>query len=273
MGRKQKWILTDYTQEKVKKEKKKMKRITEHRPKHYKYAGKEFGNYLAGLIDGDGHINKLGYIIIVFHENDIQLAYWLKKEIGYGHVRRIKDKKGYTYILSNMLGIRKVANLIKDKLCLETKVKQFNENLTTKIEGLGKTKKSRVSLNNSWLSGFIDADGSFRIYILNREKREEIRLLLQIDQKNKELLEEIKGIFGGYLGYREKQETYYYSTVSYKNIRKVVLYIDRYPLQSRTKILGYIRLRKSYLLVQEGKHLEKAGMIKIRKYKEKTFKI
>jgi intein/homing endonuclease len=38
-------------------------------------------------------------------------------------------------------------------------------------------------LKNHWLAGFSDADASFQIKILNRSRRDEVRLNFQIDQK------------------------------------------------------------------------------------------
>jgi single-stranded DNA-specific DHH superfamily exonuclease len=47
----------------------------------------DFGYYLAGLIEGDGYIGKRS-IEIAFHINDISLAYYIKKRIGYGNVTK-----------------------------------------------------------------------------------------------------------------------------------------------------------------------------------------
>ncbi len=242
-------------------------KISEHRPKHYYYSEKELGRYLAGLIDGDGNIGKNGYITIVFCERDVSLAYRLKKLVGYGSVRKVKDKKAWIYVISNKEGVVKVATWIRDKLCLESKVEAYNNYLVPRY-GIDKTKLGEVSLDNGWLSGFIDSDGSLRIYTLKREGKpnEEVRLLLQIDQKTKMILSKIQKLLGGYLGYRAKHDTYYYSTVSYGNIYKVLKYIDKYPLQSNVKHLQYMYIRKSYILIQEKKHLTEKGMIKLKNY-------
>ena len=53
--------------------------ISNHIPKHKKpVSDDEFGFYLAGLIEGDGYINKKVISInIVFHELDVSLAYYI----------------------------------------------------------------------------------------------------------------------------------------------------------------------------------------------------
>ena len=38
---------------------------------------------------------------------DVQLAYYIKKIIGFGQVNKVKDKNAYLYIISNKDGIIK----------------------------------------------------------------------------------------------------------------------------------------------------------------------
>ena len=53
-----------------------IKLISKHVPKHLKPASKDqFGYYLAGLIDVDGHFSSKQQLVIVFHSLDASLAY------------------------------------------------------------------------------------------------------------------------------------------------------------------------------------------------------
>lgn len=52
---------------------------------------------MAGLIEGDGWFGKKE-LHIIFSEDDISLAYLIKKRIGYGNVYKIKNKKAVRYI-------------------------------------------------------------------------------------------------------------------------------------------------------------------------------
>ena len=47
---------------------------------------------------------------------DVNLAYYVKERIGFGSVKKVKDKNAYLYIISNKEGIIKVINLINGKL-------------------------------------------------------------------------------------------------------------------------------------------------------------
>jgi len=58
-----------------------LRRISLHIPKHSKpIKDVDFGHYLAGLIDGNDHFSSAKQLIIVFHINDISLAYYIKKK-------------------------------------------------------------------------------------------------------------------------------------------------------------------------------------------------
>ena len=79
-----------------------VKHVSIHIPKHSKPLNdKQLGHYLAGLIDGDGHFSNIPQLVIVFSAPDAFLAYYLKKTLGFGHVRKIKDKNAYLLIISN----------------------------------------------------------------------------------------------------------------------------------------------------------------------------
>ena len=73
-----------------------IKPISDHVPKHLKPLNNEqLGYYLAGLIDGDGHFSKALQLVIVFSSSDAFLAYYLKERLGYGNVKKVKDKNAY----------------------------------------------------------------------------------------------------------------------------------------------------------------------------------
>ena len=145
------------------------------------------------------------------------------------------------------------------------RIEQFNERLVPKIT----TKKTQVihpdsvSLTNHWLAGFIQGDGSFQIKVLNREAgKVEVRVVMQIDLKESSILQKIANRFGGYLGYRSAQNTYYYSSVSFGRVVKFINYLDKYQVIGSTLTLYWL-WRKCYLVIQAKKHLNTNGVEKI----------
>ena len=244
-----------------------------HVPKHLKpISDDQFGHYLAGLIDGDGHFSSKQQLIIVFSSADVALAYYIKERLGFGNVRKVKDKNAYLLIISKKEGLLKVINLINCKLRTLNKYNQvinniLNHSLYNK-ENIELKFNQTNDFNNHWLAGFSDADASFQIKVVSRVNRSkpEIRLNFQIDQKNNAILLLIKDFFGGNIGYRLCQDTYYYGSTSFGSARKVVNYFDEYHLQS-SKHLNYLKWRKAYLLIQNKEHLNDQGFKQIIKLK------
>ncbi len=150
-----------------------------------KFSSKEeFGYYLAGLLKGDGQIglpsigkpslNRVLNPRITFtsHINNLEMYLIIHNQLGKigrfqvtGNVLR--------YIIGNIEGMKLVINLVHGKL-RTTKNIRFNQlieflnnkyNLKFKWSSL-----DRSSLySNSWFTGFIEADGHFRIKTVKRK--------------------------------------------------------------------------------------------------------
>lgn len=250
-----------------------IKNISNHVPKHLKPLNNEqFGHYLAGLIDGDGHFSKIQQLVITFSSPDAFLAYYIKEKLGYGAVKKVKGKNAYLLIISKKEGMLNVINLINGKLRAEHRFNQVINNILshTKYKGLDIkfTINSSDNFNNHWLAGFSDADASFQIKVINRfiRNKSEIRLNYQIDQNNNLLLNMIKNYLGGNIGYRKSQDTYYYGSTSFGSAKNVIKYFDKFNLQSK-KHISYLRWRKVYILIQNKEHLTEKGLVKILKIK------
>lgn len=250
-----------------------VKHISEHVAKHLKPINNEqFGHYLAGLIDGDGHFSKAQQLVIVFSSPDAFLAYYLKEKLGNCNVRKVKHKNAYLLIVSKREGILKVLNLINGKLRSKNRFNQVINNILNhnryKDVSINFTINLTDDFSNYWLAGFSDADASFQVKIINSNRRNkaEVRLNYQIDQKNNILLMKIKYYLGGNIGYRKTQDTYYYGSTSFGSAKNVIEYFNKFNLQSR-KHVSYLRWRKVYTLIQDRQHLTDKGLIKIRRIK------
>lgn len=250
-----------------------VKNVSVHVAKHSKPLNDEqLGNYLAGLIDGDGHFSKIQQLVIVFSSPDAFLAYYIKKRLGHGKVKKVKGKNAYILVISNKQGILNVIDLVNGKLRTWNKFSQVIDNLLNnksyKDLNLKFTMNNSNNFDNHWLAGFSDADASFQVKIINRvtRKKPEIRLNYQIDQKDDTLIKMIKNYLGGNIGYRKTQDTYYYGSTSFGSARNVINYFDKFNLQSR-KYISYLRWRKAYTLIQDKQHLTVNGLSKIMRIK------
>ncbi len=240
-------------------------------PKHLKpMSDDHFGHYLAGLIEGDGHFSSQQQLVIVFHSLDASLAYLIKKRIGYGSIKKVKDKNALILVISAKKGLEKVIKLINGKLKTENKHNQIIKNILSQRSYIDLLTDFNLTLNNNfnnhWLAGFTDADASFQIKLLQRNNRVEVRLNFQIDQKKDDILLLIKNLLGGNIGYRKSQDTYYYGSTSFGSAKNVINYFDQFHLLS-SKHVNYLKWRKAYLIIQNKDHLSKNGLNKIIKLK------
>lgn len=153
-----------------------------------------FHYYFTGLWEGDGHVwipqtthspsgkRYIPHFTITFDKRDIKLCIRLKEILG-GSISDKFPVNACTFTISSKEGLLKVIEIINGKL-RTPKIYNFsnfitwiNSNYNTNIKVL-EIDKSDL-LQNAWLSGFIDADGSFNLNIRT------IRYLRKVDT-NKE---------------------------------------------------------------------------------------
>ena len=152
-----------------------VKPISVHVPKHLKPVGEDqFGHYLAGLIDGDGHFSSKQQLVIVFHSLDASLAYYIKERLGFGSIKKVKDKNAFILVIAAIKGLEKVINLINGKIRTENKFNQIANNILNHDNYAEYRKTISLKLNsnkdlkNHWLAGFSDASSSFKIQLLTK---------------------------------------------------------------------------------------------------------
>jgi LAGLIDADG endonuclease len=227
----------------------------------------QLGYFLAGLIDADGHINKKE-LAITFHEQDVSVAHYLKKVIGYGSIRKLKNKRAYNFEIYSKQGLSHVAKLIENKLRLPLRIGQFNVNLVPKLMLKPTKQDSSCLLTNHWLAGFIQGDGSFQIKLLKVKTKLGLRLMLtiQISLKTDSLLRNIQKEFGGSVGFRQPHNTYYYSSGSLMNAKKFVDYFNVYQVMG-SKLKAYCLWKKAFEHTQNKTHLTDLGLDTIKELK------
>jgi hypothetical protein len=250
-----------------------IKPISVHVPKHLKpLSNEQFGHYLAGLIDGNGNFNSKQELVLKFDILDVSLAYYIKKKIGFGNVKKVKNKNAFLLIISAKEGLEKIITLINGKIRTNSKFNQITDNILNhkNFNKFSKTISLKLNLNrdlrNHWLAGFSDVNASFQIKVINLNEKTEIKLNFQIDHKNNDLLILIKKFLGGNIGYRKSQDTYYFGSTSFGSAKNVINYFDYFHLLS-SKHINYLKWRKVYLIIQNKNYLNKDGIDKIIKLK------
>lgn len=249
-----------------------------------------FGYYLTGQIEGDGYIsitNKNRIIQgITFNIKDKPLAEHILKIIvgfpGKGNTGFIVKRKTNSIELrfGAIKTILKIIDLINGKF-RTPKINQFeilvdwmNKNNSYNITKLPQD-KTKIE-DNSWLAGFIDADGSF--YIKSNPKQIQCKFSLEqpmIYPKTKEsfkpILSQICQSFNVNLNirtrYNYKNSYYIIKIENKKSVRLLIDYLDSYPLFS-SKYLDFKEWEKTHKQITNKCHQTDKGKSKIKKYKK-----
>ena len=247
-----------------------------------------FKGYLAGLFEGDGHIWIQNTIdkrkrhnprfCITFGMKNEPLAKKLLELIGFGFLRYKLQDNACVLVVSPVAGLVKITQLINGEL-RTPKVDQLyklidwlNNNHKKNIIKLP-LKNSNLE-NNSWLSGFIDSDGSFSVQHTKLEsgaKKRKISCRLRIEQRmlypmtNEsyfEVLTDIANFFKCKLLTRKQKSTgneYYILTATSKiSLTIIINYLEKNPLFS-TKYMDYKDWKKiADLVIESEQYTEQA---------------
>ena len=239
--------------------------ISEHVTNRKQLDDTEFGHFLAGLIEGDGWFGDK-QLHIIFAQNDVSLAYYIKIRIGYGNVYKIKNKKAVRYICKNKTGIYLILSLINGKLVSRFKYDQLIKHDYNEIFNiLISPPVSKLTLSNHWLAGFTQADGCFHISIVKSKTHKvgfSVRLEYSLKQNDKLPLKLLYDqLQTGNLS-QYNTGIWCYKSSGFKTAFSLINYFDKFSLFAG-KYNSYLKFRKVYILITQGKHLEDKGLKKI----------
>jgi LAGLIDADG endonuclease len=214
-----------------------------------------FAAYLAGLIEGDGTIivpktirsakGKLNYpaIQIVFHLKDLPLALIIQKELGFGSISRKKGLNAYIFTINNYEGLILTINLINGNMRTPKIYSLYNliDFYQNKINIEKKPRNNSPIDSNPWLSGFIEADGSFQVRTTLTSKYPKFECKIEISQRQKdhkgfsnlEFLNEIAKLFDTEvkkIRLDNPKPEYRVRTTNLKGNNQVKDYLIKYPL-------------------------------------------
>ena len=125
---------------------------------------------------------------------------------------------------------------------------------------------NKVTLDNYWLAGFTQADGCFHISVVKSKTHKtgfSVRLEFSLKQNDSIPLKLLYSILelGNLSQY--SSGTWCYKSSGFKTSSILIEYFDKFNVFGG-KYVDYLKFRKIYILVTEGKHLEIEGIKKIK---------
>ena len=238
-----------------------------------------FGFFLAGLIEANGNFDNRG-LTIDFHESDVKLVYYIKKFIGYGNVYKLKDNAAFRYNCVNKAGMLVIINLVNGKFVSHLKYDQIiHHGLLNKIGYTGDflAPLYTISLKNYWLAGFTQANSLRRCFFVSIVKSTShkygfnvvLEFSLTAQPQNDKIIltllfDQIKR---GNIS-QSKSGIWCYKLSGYLNAFLIINYFDEFNVFDG-KYINYLKFRKTYIFITEGRHLDKKGLDKIRSINSK----
>lgn len=244
-----------------------------------KISGKNFDeisdNWLTwfiGFSEGDGAFitGKDKRLIFILTQKETLILNHIHETLGIGRVRtyghfsryRVDDKNGILILIALFNG-----NLVLDKRKVQVKkwldtinIEQINNNVLP-------------LLNNSWLSGFIDAEGCFNVTLFKRKTMAlgyQVKLRFMIDQKDSlgNMLF-IKDQLNLFLTHRKLKKgsigtMHRIESNSFVKAPLIIEYLNRFRLKSK-KQESFDKWVTVYELVKNKAHLTEKGLSQIRK--------
>ena len=256
-----------------------------------------FASYLTGLIEGDGTIivpkterspkGVLNYasVQIAFHLKDLPLALMIQKVLGEGSLAKKKGVNAYILTINSYKGLVLIISLLNGNMrtpkveSLYKLIDWLNNSKNTNFLGsvLKKPLNDSPLTSNAWLSGFIEADGSFQVRTTLSGKYPKLECKLEITQRqtdhngnsNLGFLEKIaEFLLTTVKSVRQDRPNpeYRVRTTSLKGNLTLCNYLENYPLFG-TKYLDAKDWMKVVSTFEKGEHKDKTGIEKIVKIK------
>lgn len=201
-----------------------------------------FNEWLAGLIDGDGYFGitqkKYPNCEITVALEDEKALLQIKQKFG-GSIKLRSGAKAVRYRLHHKEGLIKLVNAINGNIRHSKRLVQLH-NICSLLD-ISVIEPIKLTNNNSWFSGFFDADGTIGIFFKNNRPQ----LTISVTNKYLQDISPYKEIFGGNIYFDKSQNGYYkWMIQSESDVLNFVYYILKHP--SRTVKFKRIMLCKLY---------------------------
>lgn len=225
--------------------------------------------WFIGFAEGDGYLGTNDNIaVFVLTQKESKILYEIKDILNFGYV---KEFDGFSrFIVRDQSSILLLFHLFNGNLHLKNKLNQlveWSELLNSKINNKDNllvvvTELAKLSFNNSWFSGFTDAEGCFNVYISKSNKGISLRFIVD-QQEGLPLFNQLKDILGSGSIYTRKNHNYRFAITNVNKLALVVEYFNVYVLRSK-KQFAFEKWKVIYNSVLNKEHKTLNGMANLK---------
>jgi hypothetical protein len=231
----------------------------------------EFLSWFIGFSEGDGSfiVAKRGDLsfVIVQDTRDVQILYMIQKTLGFGKVIK-QSKTTSRFVVQDKAGFYLLCVLFNGNIVTRSKLESFKAFLLAfnNYSSKGKLRfetinfkplLAQASFKDGWISGFVDAEGCFSVFIssINRS----YQIIFDIAQKgelNSSPLKFLIELFGVGKIYAHSQPGCYFYRISGLNDTAILFnYFDNYKLRTK-KLKSYILWKDLHKRLINKEHLD-----------------
>jgi len=245
------------------------------RPAALQQPSNEFLTWLIGFTEGDGSFvvtktkNNLQFVITQ-STDDIAILNYIQNNLGFGKVIK-QGKRTSRYVVQDITNLHLIILLFNGNLILPTRKKNFKDFLDIFNQKVlkGKIKDSKIKpveiqkskilpcLNNSWLTGFTDAEGCFTVSFLKNSNAFRMRFIVtQKGDSNIPVLSHLILLFqAGALEAHSLKSNYSYILTGSKACFNVYDYFNNFPLKTK-KAISFELWKEIHNAITKKEHLE-----------------
>ena len=223
--------------------------------------------WFVGFSEGDGWIGINENIpVFVLTQKESKILYEIRDILNFGYVKDFG--KFSRFIVRDRSNVFLLFQLFNGNLHIKHKIGQLeewaklfkNQNKYNHLEVI--TEPVKLSLNNSWLSGFVDAEGCFNVYVYKNIKSLSLRFIVD-QQEGLSIFNELKFILGTGSIYARKNNNYRFAVTKLEKLALFVEYFNVYILRTK-KQLAFEKWKVVYYCVLNKEHKSPEGMKKLK---------
>lgn len=193
-----------------------------------KYNGDRFNEWLAGVIDGDGHLTFSGgspRLIIDMETRNSSLISFIQSKLGGSIHYPKRNTKVLSYYLGSRQSVTTLVHRINGNIRNSVRIPQLQS--LCNLLGITYIPPVPLTINNAWFAGMFDADGCLSANFGQTSPRITATITQKYEIDTKDF-----SIFGGYTIDRGSENHYRWQTNKESDVIMLCNYFDSCPILS-----------------------------------------